>query len=166
MCGAQFHYWFTFTYLLFLAESSPPQALSPERTLTKAPVTTLGDDENDDSASESGVYEVKYEVAVAGVAVMTDFTLLTTASFRDFQHAVAEHMGVSVLQLSALGYVMSFWSKSPKPLPKLVDSDERYESMLGDLHDHVSESSKKKGKAKPVIIRIVELSEKDSVKKV
>lgn len=122
-----------------------------------------GDEDKSDASTECSVYEVKYEVAVTDVAVMTDFNLLTTTPFREFQRTVAHHMGIPLLQLSSLGYVMSFWAKSPKPLPKLVDCDDHYESMLNELHEHILEgkNSKKKGKAKPVSIQIVDLSEKE-----
>ncbi|KAF9067393.1 hypothetical protein BDP27DRAFT_1422950 [Rhodocollybia butyracea] len=82
--------------------------------------------------------------------------------------AVANNFEVPVTYLGSIGYTASYQPKTPKPVPKLVNNEDRYERMLESVDDHIQESkSKKKGKGvvKPFTVRIVNTSSPGDGKK-
>ena len=108
-----------------------------------------------DSEEQDIVYEIERN------GVLHEFTLSSAASFRTFLCSTAKVFAVSITHLGALGYVPSFLPKSPKPLPKILDSDSTYEKMLEKIEDHVEHmKSRNKGKGivKAFSIRLVDTS--------
>lgn len=88
-----------------------------------------------DEASDVGEFDIKYEIIVNNARI--DFSLDNVTSFNIFQQNVAIQMGVPQQTLSTLGYTMTFWPKNLKPVPKLVDTDARYEDMLREVEEYM-----------------------------
>lgn len=57
-------------------------------------------------------------------------------------------MGLPLQCFSALGYILLFWPKSPKPVLKLDDTDIRYEDMIQEVKEYQKGELTKKGKEK------------------
>lgn len=57
-------------------------------------------------------------------------------------------MGLPLQSLSALGYILLFWPKRLKLLPKLVNTDMRYENMIQQVEEYMKVETTKKVKAK------------------
>ncbi|KAJ7866356.1 hypothetical protein B0H13DRAFT_2066931 [Mycena leptocephala] len=53
-------------------------------------------------------------------------------------------MEVSVTHLSAIGYIPSYKPRNPKPVPKLLENAEDYESMMEDIEEYRKSCLKKK----------------------
>lgn len=100
-------------------------------------------------------YEVPYKNATR------DLTLSASTSFNAFLVALAGRMETRISHLSSIGYIPSYKPKSPKPVPKLLEDEESYETMLEDIEEHINSSKKKnknKGEVKSFYIRIIDTS--------
>lgn len=164
---------------------SPPRDISTPESLHKTHATkkkaqssskvtetiaAIGEEDSADSSSESdldaGQFNIKYEITVGKARI--DFTLDNITPFTVFQQNVATQMGLPLQHLSALGYVLSFWPKSPKPVPKLVDTDLRYEDMIHAVEEYEKVGLTKKGKEKkkkPFYIHLVDTSSDEGTNK-
>ncbi|KAJ3740600.1 hypothetical protein DFH05DRAFT_1529212 [Lentinula detonsa] len=132
------------------------KASSTPQTHPKSPTNVSSDSER--NSTEEEAFDIRYDLEKDGV--LYDFTLSSGASFSTFLTATAKAFNVSVSHLGALGYIPSFRPKNPKPLPKIVHSDESYEKMLEDLEDYVEslKSRKGKGKVKSFTVRLLDTS--------
>ncbi|KAF9457725.1 hypothetical protein BDZ94DRAFT_1338123 [Collybia nuda] len=66
--------------------------------------------------------------------------------------------------LSHIGYVPSYKPKNPRPVPKLLEDEEAWETLLNDVDEYISSSKAKKGgkgTVKPFSIAIVDTSGPD-----
>lgn len=140
--------------------STTTKALSDTKDIG---VQSKGDEEND---SDPGTFDIRYEVTIKKARI--DFVLDNTTAFDIFRQNVASQMGVPLQSLSALGYTVSFWPRSPKPLPKPVDTDARYEDMIEELEEYMKVELTKKGqpkKKKAFSVLLADTSIDDSGKK-
>lgn len=71
------------------------------------------EDSNKDLNSDPGTFDIKYEIMLAKKA-RVNCVLDNRTTFSDFRQWIASEMGISLQQLSALGYTASFWPRSPK----------------------------------------------------
>ncbi|KAJ3884824.1 hypothetical protein GG344DRAFT_83467 [Lentinula edodes] len=127
-----------------------PMNLSQKKSHLKCKAAVLigSDSEDKDLDSDPGTSDIKYEITL-GKKAHANCVLDNNTTFSVFRQRIASEMGIPLQQLSALGYIASFWPRSPKPVPKLVDTDARYEDMVGILEDVIlidtgSESDGKK----------------------
>lgn len=91
----------------------------------------------------------------------------TPHHFDIFRQRAAAEMGVPLQRLSALGYIVSTWPRSPKPVPKLVDTDVRYENMIEGLEEYMKVELTTKGqpkKKKPFSVELIDTGD-DAEKK-
>lgn len=127
---------------------------------------TVDDGNDNDSRSDPGTFDIKYEVTIKKARV--DFTLDNTTPFDIFRQKVAAEMGVPLQRLSALGYIVSIWPRSPKPVPRLVDTDVRYEHMIEGLEEYMKVELTTKGqpkKKKPFSVQLIDTGGDDPGKK-
>lgn len=102
------------------------------------------DDEEDD-------FKIKYEVPYKNAT--RELVLPSTTSFSKFLTPLSKKMEVSVTHLPAIGYIPSWKPKNSKPLPKLLESADDYESMMDDIEEFRNTClAKKGGKVKPFSI--------------
>lgn len=137
--------------------------LSDTEDIEEEKAHNMGDEDND---SDPGTFSIKYEVAIKKARI--DFVLDNTTAFDIFRQNVASQMGVPLQSLSALGYTVSFWPRSPKPLPKLVDTDARYEDMIEQLEEYMKVELTTKGqpkKKKAFSVLLIDTGIDDSGKK-
>ncbi|KAJ4497981.1 hypothetical protein C8R41DRAFT_917002 [Lentinula lateritia] len=126
-----------------------PMNLSQKKSLLKRKAAVLigSDSEDKDLDSDPGTFDIKYEITL-GKKARVDCVLDNNTTFSVFRQRIASEMGIPLQQLSALGYIASFWPRSPKPVPKLVDTDARYEDMVGILEEYMKVEYTKHGKPK------------------
>ncbi|KAJ3803632.1 hypothetical protein F5876DRAFT_84847 [Lentinula aff. lateritia] len=126
-----------------------PMNLSQKKSLLKRKAAVLigSDSEDEDLDSDPGTFDIKYEITL-GKKARVDCVLDNNTTFSVFRQRIASEMGIPLQQLSALGYIASFWPRSPKPVPKLVDTDARYEDMVGILEEYMKVEYTKHGKPK------------------
>ncbi|KAJ3797142.1 hypothetical protein GGU11DRAFT_827474 [Lentinula aff. detonsa] len=113
---------------------------------------------SEESASDEA-FDITYEVERDNV--LHDFSLTSSDSFATFLQNAASVFGVSSTHLGSLGYIPSYLPKSPKPLPRLINSDETYEKMIEGIESWIEEAkSKTKGKkkVKAFSIRLIDTS--------
>lgn len=113
----------------------------------KAAVLIGSDSDDEDLDSDPGTFDIKYEVTL-GKKARVDCVLDNNTTFSVFRQRITSEMGIPLQQLSALGYIASFWPRSPKPVPKLVDTDARYEDMVDILEEYMKVKYTKHGKPK------------------
>jgi hypothetical protein len=68
--------------------------------------------------------------------------------------------GKWVLALHRWTILPSYKPRNPKPIPKILDDDEAWEALVGDVYQHVKAiqaSNRGKGQLKPFSIQIVDL---------
>ena len=79
--------------------------------------------------------------------------------FAGFLTAVSWKMEVSVTHLSAISYIPSYKPRNPKPVPKLLETSEDYESTMEDIAVYRKTClNKKGGKVKPFLISLSDTS--------
>ena len=74
---------------------------------------------------------------------------------------LSKHMDVWLSLLSHIGYTPSFAAKSPKPVPKLLEDQEYWDSLVDCVRHHCSlclEHKGRKGVIKPFSIKIIDTS--------
>ena len=94
-------------------------------------------------------------------AATRDLEIKSDVRYAEFLVDLADAMGVKVSTLR-VGYIFSFLPKSPKPKPKLLDSEKCWKTLICDLATWIeSEKCKNKGKGMvcPWSIRIENLNE-------
>ncbi|KAJ6558814.1 hypothetical protein DFH09DRAFT_1317074 [Mycena vulgaris] len=96
------------------------------------------DDDDDDED-----YSITFVVPCRNAT--RDLVLPCTTAFGEFLTALALKMEVSVTHLAAIGYKASFWPKTPKPLPKLLESEEDYERLMEEITEYRKGCLKKRG---------------------
>jgi hypothetical protein len=112
---------------------------------------------DDDSDSEDEEYTIVYEVPFHNAT--RELKLSCTTTFAGFLTAVSRKMEVGVTHLSAIGYVASYKPKNPKPVPKLLETSEDYESLMADITEYRKDCLKKMGgKVKPFSISLTNTS--------
>ncbi|KAJ7257020.1 hypothetical protein C8J57DRAFT_1649150 [Mycena rebaudengoi] len=117
------------------------------------------DDINDPSDGEEE-YSVVYEIPFKNAS--RELILSSSTPFVEFLVKLSVKMEVSVTHLSTIGYIPSYKPKSPKPVPKLLESSEAYERMMEDIdeyRDACRQKNRGKGTVKPFVIRIMDTSE-------
>lgn len=101
-------------------------------------------DEDDDVgySDEEEDYSIKYEVPYKNAK--RELVLPASKPYGAFLTALAGKMEVSIVHLSAIGYIPSWIPKSHKPVPKLLESTQDYESMMQVITEYRAD---KPGKA-------------------
>ena len=70
--------------------------------------------------------------------------------------------------LSSIAYTASFWPKTPKPVPKLLEGNRDWKKLVKGVREHVEAALDKKGKGKgkgavkPFTLRIFDTSGGDT----
>jgi hypothetical protein len=115
------------------------------------------DDDFESNGEEEDDFKIKYEVPYKNAT--RELVLPATTSFSKFLTALARKMEVSVTHLAAIGYIPSYKPKSSKPLPKLLETTEDYESMMDDIEEFRKNCLKSKsGVVKPFAIVLSDTS--------
>ena len=121
------------------------------------------EDLDHDSDKSIKTFNIKYEVPFNnGIRTLN---LSSTTPFVDFLKALMTKMMVPA---QAIGYIPSFLPKSPKPLPKLLEDEESYSTMIEDIGDYMAlcrAKNRGKGVVKPFHIQIVDTSSDGDSKK-
>lgn len=107
-------------------------------------------------------FEVPYKNAMRDLQGITSST-----KFDDFLLAAAGKMGRRITQMDDLAYVPSYKPRNPKPIPKILDDDDAWDTLISDVRQHIKaaqESNRGKGVLKPFSIQIVDLSKADDTK--
>ncbi|KAJ6568999.1 hypothetical protein B0H19DRAFT_1065782 [Mycena capillaripes] len=108
-------------------------------------------------------FDIPFEVPYKGG--MRDLTGITSrSSFDDFLLAAAGRMGTRITQLDNIAYIPSYKPRNPKPLPKILDDDDAWEVLVGDVRQYIKASlasNRGKGQLKPFNIQIVDLSQSE-----
>lgn len=119
---------------------TPTTKTASEKPNSKRKATLLVESDSEggskDLDSDPGTFDIKYEITL-GKKARVDCVLDNSTTFANFRQRIASEMGIPLQQLSALGYIASFWPRSPRPVPKLVDTDVRYENMIEMLEDYM-----------------------------
>ena len=109
--------------------------------------------------SDSAAFVVRFEVLFGNV--LRELELPSDTAYSDFLADVAVAVGMRVSSL-CIGYIFSFWPKSPKPRPKVLDGDKTWQTLLRDARLWLKGKSglKRKGKqsAKPWHVQIEDLT--------
>jgi hypothetical protein len=87
----------------------------------------VDEDLDSDEEDYTIIFDVPYNNATR------ELKLPCTTAFSGFLTALARKMEVSVTHLSAIGYIPSYKPRNPKPVPKLLETAEDYESMMEDI---------------------------------
>ncbi|KAJ6447847.1 hypothetical protein C8R45DRAFT_1115680 [Mycena sanguinolenta] len=112
---------------------------------------------DDDDSEEEEEYTITYEVPFNNAT--RELKLPCTTTFSQFLTKVARKMEVSVTHLSAIGYIPSYKPKTPKPIPKLLETAEDFESLMTDITEYRQSCLKeKKGTVKPFSIHLSDTS--------
>ncbi|KAF8183574.1 hypothetical protein K438DRAFT_1766861 [Mycena galopus ATCC 62051] len=82
--------------------------------------------------------------------------VMSNSTYDEFLLAAAGKMQTRVTLLSSIGYVPSY--KKPKPAPKLLDDEDAWDILVGDVRQYIESKSKGKGQAPPFSILIVDMS--------
>ena len=102
-------------------------------------------------------FEVPYMGATRNLNGITSHT-----TFQAFLMALSKRMDVRLSLLSHIGYTPSFAPKSPKPVPKLLEDQEDWDSLVDCVRHHRSlclERKGGKGVIKPFSVKIIDTSE-------
>jgi hypothetical protein len=101
-------------------------------------------------------FEIPYKNASRDLVVRSDI------SFLSFLTRVAGKMETSVTHLSQIGYILPWKApKTGKPVAKLLEDDEAFGILIGNVWAHVDEQKAKnrgKGIVKPFTISIADTS--------
>jgi len=81
------------------------------------------------SEESDSAFIIRFEVPFGNV--LCNLELPSDILWSDFLADVAVAMGMRVSSLH-IGYVFSFWPKSPKRRPKVLDSDKAWQTLLCD----------------------------------
>ena len=79
---------------------------------------------------------------------LRSFTIPSCTAFEDFLVLAAEKMNTRPAFLMDLGYIGSWLPKSPKPIPKLLDSDECWGLLIREVYDAEQAQYTKQGQPK------------------
>ncbi|KAJ7816197.1 WD40-repeat-containing domain protein [Mycena leptocephala] len=100
------------------------------------------DQANEDLDSDEEEYTITFDVPYKSAT--RELKLPCTTSFGGFLTALSRKMEVSVTHLSAIGYIPSYKPRNPKPVSKLLENAEDYESMMEDIEEYRKSCLKKK----------------------
>lgn len=107
------------------------------------------------------LFDIPFEVPYTGATRnLNGITSQTT--FQAFLMALSKRMDVRLSLLSHIGYIPSFAPKSPKPVPKLLEDQEDWDSLIDCVRQHRSlclERKGGKGAIKPYSVKIIDTSE-------
>ncbi|KAF8219839.1 hypothetical protein L208DRAFT_1382873 [Tricholoma matsutake] len=124
-----------------------------------------GTDSDEDAAEFPIPFEVPFKSAMWNLNGITLHT-----KFLEFLEAAAQQMETRLSLLASIAYVPSFKPKSPKPVPKLLEDDEDWETLLDDIDKYrVACMTKSTGKGtqkeagivKAFVIKIIDMSVSD-----
>ena len=86
------------------------------------------------------VFDIPCELRTDHAAV--DIHGITSqTSFAHVLSVIAEKLGTRVSHLTDLGYIPSWLPKTPKPVPKLLEDGEAWETLLDVIEDHIRATS-------------------------
>ncbi|KAF8509016.1 hypothetical protein BU17DRAFT_70602 [Hysterangium stoloniferum] len=117
------------------------------------------DGENMVSAGQvKNIFKIRFEIPYG--AATRDLRINSDARYTDFLVDLADSMGLKVSNLR-VGYIFSFLPKSPKPKPKLLESEKCWNILIRDLATWI-EAEKRKNKGKGIVrpwsVRIEDLN--------
>jgi hypothetical protein len=87
----------------------------------------VDEDLDSDEENYTIIFDVPYNNATRELKVPC------TTAFSGFMTALARKMEVSVTHLSTISYIPSYKPRNLKPVPKLLETAEDYESMMEDI---------------------------------
>ncbi|KAJ7930343.1 hypothetical protein B0H13DRAFT_1858750 [Mycena leptocephala] len=102
-----------------------------------------GDLADEDLDSDEEDYTIVVDVPYNNAT--RELKLPCNTSFSGFLTALLKKMEVSVTHPSAIGYIPSYEPRNPKPVPKLLETAEDYESMMEDIEAYRANCLKRKG---------------------
>ncbi|KAF8067599.1 hypothetical protein FPV67DRAFT_1669489 [Lyophyllum atratum] len=109
-----------------------------------------------------GEFTVPFKVPFKGaMRNLNDITSKT--SFAAFLEASATRMETRLSLLAHIAYVPSYWPKTPKPVPELLEDEADWETLLNDVAEYrvTKGKTKQAGQIKPFFITIVDMSGSD-----
>ena len=110
-------------------------------------------------------FEVPFKSATRNLNGITSHT-----KFSEFLEAAAQRMETQLSLLASIAYVPSYKPKSPKPVPKLLEDNKDWETLLDDIDKYRvacmtkgtgKGTQKEAGIVKAFVIKIVDISVSD-----
>lgn len=93
-------------------------------------------EDEDDGDEEGPTYTITYDVPSASGATYA-VSLTNKTPFAVFLQEISRKMNVSVAHLANLAYVPSFFPRSPKPQPRLLEDSDAYTFMIQIIEDRI-----------------------------
>lgn len=106
--------------------------------------------------------DVPYRNATRDVVGITSIT-----SYERAMRLIAERMDAGPSRMAAIGYIPSYKPKNPKPVAKLLEDDDAWDRLIGDVKAYIDSFASKRGTArqvKPFVITIIDTLEPDDPK--
>lgn len=118
-----------------------------------SPVVPVGSPEPEWSKEET--FDIPFEVPFKNAK--RDLSGINSkSSFTSFLRAAAERMGTRVTLLTEIAYIASFAPKSPKPVPKLLEDEKGWKTLIGEVWEYIKQSkAKNKGKGTVKAFRMI-----------
>jgi hypothetical protein len=139
-----------YTDILLPTESKSPVQRKPEATLS------LGKSPQANEIFKIPI-EVPYRNATRDVVGITSAT-----SYERAMRLIAERMDAVPSRMAAIGYIPSYKPKNPKPVAKLLEDDDAWDRLVGEVKAYIDSFASKRGAArqvKPFVIKIVDTLE-------
>ncbi|KAJ7643279.1 hypothetical protein B0H17DRAFT_1216145 [Mycena rosella] len=112
---------------------------------------------------KSSKFTIPFEVPFNG-AVRDLEGITSRTPFDEFLDELAQAMSTRKSLLSGIAYIPSYKPKSPKPIPKLLDSKQAWSRLITDVENYINTSKAKRrgnGDVKPFFIQIGKKGDKD-----